>query len=121
MSILICFIFFFSQIIEKKSKHKKHLVDNGDNHSKGINLFNGSTKLLNFVSIDEVANPTKRKRLDQNTSDKLILQRASEMAVSPEWIMNKDAVQGWAKVTKGKIIKVKSNKDGTFDVTNDEM
>lgn len=63
----------------------------------------------------------KRKRHIKNTSDELILQRASEMAVSPEWILNKDAVQGWEKVTKGKIMKVKSNREGTFDIINDEI
>ena len=49
------------------------------------------------------------------------MQRASEMAVSPEWILNKDAVKGWAKVTKGKMMKVKSNSEGTFDIINDEV
>jgi len=41
--------------------------------------------------------------------------------VSSEWILNRDAVQGWAKVTKGKIMKVKSNREGTFDIINDEV
>ncbi|XP_060848761.1 uncharacterized protein LOC132928242 [Rhopalosiphum padi] len=108
-----------SQIIEKKSKHKKHKVDNTD-ESIGIHLFNGSPKLLNS-SLDEPTIAVKRKRHIKNTSDDLILQRASEMAVSPEWILNKGAIQGWEKVTKGKIMKVKSNREGTFDIINDEI
>lgn len=63
----------------------------------------------------------KQKRHLQNTSDKIVLQQASEAAVSPEWILNKDSVKGWAKMTKGKILKLKSNKEGTFDVVNDEF
>jgi len=41
--------------------------------------------------------------------------------VSSEWILNRDAIKGWAKVTKGKIMKVKSNCEGTFDIINDEI
>ncbi|XP_026822653.1 uncharacterized protein LOC113560786 [Rhopalosiphum maidis] len=108
-----------SQITEKKSKHIKHKVDNTDK-SIGIHLFNGSPKLLNS-SLDEPTIAVKRKRHIKNTSDELILQRASEMAVSPEWILNKSAIQGWEKVTKGKIMKVKSNREGTFDIINDEI
>jgi len=43
------------------------------------------------------------------------------MAVSPDWILNRDAVQGWAKVTKGKMMKLKSNREGTFDIISDEV
>lgn len=49
------------------------------------------------------------------------MERASETAVSPEWILNKDAVQGWVKITKGKIMKVKRNNEGTFDIINDDV
>lgn len=64
----------------------------------------------------------KRKRYNNKSiSDKLILERASETAVSPEWILNKDAVQGWAKISKGKIIKVKRNNEGTFDVIDGDV
>lgn len=117
---IFIYIILTSQIIEKKSKHKKLQVDNIDDHPKGIRLFNGSTNLIDSFT-DESTNTIKRKRYHKNTSDELILQRASETAVSPEWILNKDAVQGWAKVTKGKIMKIKSNKEGTFDVVNDEI
>lgn len=92
-----------------------------DDRPKGIHLFNGSTSLLNTIVTDESTTRKKQKRHLQYTSDKIILQQASEVAVSPEWILNKEAVQGWAKVTKGKILKVKSNKEGTFDVINDEF
>lgn len=71
--------------------------------------------------IDESTIATKRKRPNKNTSDELILQRATETAVSHEWILNKDAVQGWAKNTKGKVMKVKSNNEGTFDVVSNEI
>ncbi|CAI6363900.1 unnamed protein product [Macrosiphum euphorbiae] len=108
-----------SQIIEKKKKHKKLKIDNTD-VSKGIHLFNGSPKLL-FSPLDESTTGIKRKRHLKNTSDEVILQRASETAVSSEWILNRDAVQGWEKVTKGKIMKVKSNREGTFDIINDEV
>lgn len=108
-----------SEIIEKKKKHKKLKIDNTD-ESRGIHLFNGSAKLLNS-SLDEPTTEIKRKRHLKNTSDEVILQRASETAVSPEWILNRDAVQGWAKVTKGKIMKVKSNREGTFDIIDDEV
>lgn len=63
----------------------------------------------------------KRKRQHKFTSDEVILQRALETAVTPEWILKKDSVQGWAKMTKGKIMKVKGNKDGSFDVVSDEV
>jgi len=118
--MLIYILLLFSQIIEKKLKHKKRSIDNSIDYPKGIRLFNGSPKLLNYVMIDELTT-AKRKRKVQNTNDELILQRASETAVSSEWILNKDAVQGWAKITKGKIMKIKSNKEGTFDVINDEF
>ncbi|XP_001951035.1 uncharacterized protein LOC100168536 [Acyrthosiphon pisum] len=108
-----------SQIIEKKKKHKKLKIDNTD-ESKGIHLFNGSPKLL-FSPLDETTTEIKRKRHLKNTSDEVILQRASETAVSSEWILNRNAVQGWAKVTKGKVMKVKSNHEGTFDIINDEV
>lgn len=114
-----CVLIFFSQIIEKKKKHKKLKIDNTD-ESKGIHLFNGSPKLLNSP-LDEPTTKIKRKRHLKNTSDEIILQRASETAVSSEWILNRDAVQGWEKVTKGKIMKVKSNREGTFDIINDEV
>lgn len=110
--------FVYSQIVEKKFKRKKHRVDNTDNSCpKGIHLFNGSNKLLDCVVNSE---PTiKRKRYDKSTSDKLILQRALETAVSPDWILKKDAIQGWTKVTKGKIMRVKKNDEGTFDIIDD--
>ncbi|KAL4089709.1 hypothetical protein QTP88_024687 [Uroleucon formosanum] len=108
-----------SQIIEKKKKHIKLKIDNTD-ESKGIQLFNGSPKLLNSP-LDESTTGIKRKRHLKNTSDEVILQRASETAVSSEWILNRDAIKGWAKVTKGKIMKVKSNREGTFDIINDEI
>lgn len=111
---------FISQIIEKKTKHKKHQVDNIDDHPRGIHLFNGSTKLIDSFT-DESTIAIKRKRPHKNTSDELILQRASETAVSHEWILNKDAVQGWAKMTKGKVMKIKSNDKGTFDIVSDEI
>lgn len=113
-------MFYISQIIEKKSKHKSRQVDNINDHSRGIHLFNGSTKLINSIA-DESTIKIKRKRPQKNTSDDLILQRASETAVSPEWILNKDAVRGWPKITKGKVMKIKSNKEGTFDVVSDEI
>lgn len=112
----ILFIYCFSQIIEKKKNNKKHNLDN--DQPVGIRLFNGSTKLLNSSTNEATI---KRKRLNKSTSDKLILQRASETAVSPEWILKKDAVQGWAKMTKGKIMKVKSNNEGTFDIVSCEF
>lgn len=62
-----------------------------------------------------------RKRHHKFTSDEVILQRASETAVTPEWILKKDSVQGWVKTTKGKIMKVKSNKEGSFDIISDEV
>lgn len=71
--------------------------------------------------MDEPTTKIKRKRHQNTTSDELILQRASEAAVSSEWILNKNAVQGWEKITKGKVMNVKSNKDGTFDIMNDEV
>jgi len=49
------------------------------------------------------------------------LQRASETAVSADWILKKDAIQGWTKVTKGKIMTVKKNNEGSFDIVNDEV
>ncbi|VVC36130.1 Hypothetical protein CINCED_3A007031 [Cinara cedri] len=107
-----------SQIIEKTIK-KKHKKDINEVYPKGIHLFNRSTKLLDSF-MDEPLITVKRKRCDKSTSDKLIMQRASEMAVSPEWILNKDAVEGWTKVTKGKIIKVKPNDEGTYDVVSHE-
>lgn len=114
----MCYIFVCSQIIEKKSKHKKHHANGDDDHPIGIRLFNGSNKLIDSF-MDE---PTiKRKRYSKCTSDKLILERASETAVSPEWILNKDSVQGWAKITKGKIMKVKRNNEGSFDIINDDV
>lgn len=70
---------------------------------------------------NESTTATKRKRHLQNTSNKLILQRSLDVAVSSEWILNKDAIQGWAKTTKGKVMKVKSNKEGSFDIVNDEF
>lgn len=70
---------------------------------------------------NEPTNTTKRKRHLQNTSNKLILQQSLDVAVSSEWILNKDAIQGWAKTTKGKVMKVKSNKEGSFDIVNDEF
>ncbi|XP_015370201.1 PREDICTED: uncharacterized protein LOC107166159 [Diuraphis noxia] len=108
-----------SKIIEKRKKHKKLKIDS-TNESKGIHLFNGSAKLLNS-SYDESTTGVKRKRHLKNTSDEVILQRASETAVSPEWILNRDAVHGWANVTKGKIMKLKSNSEGTFDIISDEV
>lgn len=112
-------MFVFSQIIEKKSK-TKHKKDINEDHSKGIHLFNGSTKLLD-CSINESIITAKRKRPDKSTSDELIMRRASESAVSSEWILNKDAVKGWTKVTKGKIMNVKRNNEGTFDVVSGEI
>lgn len=100
-------------------KHKRHHLDNTDNNSKGIHLFSGSTKLLELM-INEPVVIKKKKPRNLSTSDKLIVQRASEAAVSPEWILNKDAVQGWAKTTKGKVMIVKRNSDGTFDIVHDE-
>lgn len=70
---------------------------------------------------DEPTTTTKRKRHLQNTSNKLIIQRSLDMAVSPEWIVNKHAIQGWTKTTKGKVMKVKSNKEGSYDIVNDEF
>lgn len=70
---------------------------------------------------NEPTTTTKRKRHLQNTSNKLILQRSLDVAVSSEWILNKDAIQGWAKTTKGKVMKVKSNNEGSFDIVNDEF
>lgn len=70
---------------------------------------------------NESTTTTKRKRHLQNTSNKLILQRSLDVAVSSEWILNKDAIQGWAKTTKGKVMKIKSNKEGSFDIVNDEF
>lgn len=93
-------------------------MDNFDDRPMGIYLFNGSTKLLNSIANEPII---KRKRHNKNTSDELILQRASETAVSSEWILKKDAIQGWEKNTKGKIMKVKSNNEGTFDIINDEF
>lgn len=62
-----------------------------------------------------------RKRQHKFTSDEVILQRASETAVTPEWILKKDSVRGWAKMTKGKIMNVKRNKEGSFDIVSDEV
>lgn len=112
-------MFVFSQIIEKKSKNK-HKKDVDKVNSKGIHLFNGSTKLLDSFTNEPIIT-TKRKRLDKSTSDELIMQRALEVAVSPEWILNKDAIEGWTKITKGKIMNVKRNNEGTFDVISDEV
>lgn len=61
----------------------------------------------------------KRKRHHKVTSNQIILQRALEAAVTPDWILNKDAVQGWAKVSKGKIMEIKKNNDGSYDIIND--
>lgn len=112
--------FFFSKIIENKTKQKKRQSSNTDDYPKGIHLFNGSTKLLNHV-INEPIDTIKRKRHHEVTSNQTILHRASEAAVTPEWILNKDAVQGWAKISKGKIMELKKNNDGSYDIINDEF
>lgn len=70
--------------------------------------------------MDEPTVKRKKKFCDPSMTDELILQRASEAAVSPEWITSKESVRGWEKITKGKVMKVKKNHEGTFDIINDE-
>ncbi|XP_050524327.1 uncharacterized protein LOC126895991 isoform X2 [Daktulosphaira vitifoliae] len=106
-----------SQIVEKKKK-RKNMPENGD-EKKGIRLFNSSTLLMGDVSFAPKYKPHKRKKHCNSDDEKLIRSRASETAVSPQQILNREEVKFWAKETKGKIVKVRPNKEGTFDVIND--
>lgn len=63
--------------------------------------------------------PQKKIKQCNSDDEELIRSRASESVVSPEQILNREEVKLWAKETKGKVIQIRPNKEGTYDVIND--
>ncbi|XP_050429450.1 protein CUSTOS-like [Adelges cooleyi] len=108
-----------SEIVEKK--HKKKKTCSAENIQKGIHLFKGSATLIDNVTFQPTLRTHRKKAQQHRDDERLILERASEVAVSTEQVLNREEVKHWAKVTKGKVMQVRPNGEGTFDVISDDF
>lgn len=87
--------------------------------SSGIRLFKCSQELLTAENFHEWSGTeyhkkSKRKKRKVD-SESVLLEKARSVAVSPEWVLEKQGIREWCK-PKGKEIRTKLNAAGELEI-----
>lgn len=106
----------------KERNGKRFEID--ESRSGGIKLFSVSSEMItdeNFCEFSDVKidqNARKRKKHSKKHEDDNVMtemEKIRSVAVSPEWVLEKQGVKEWSK-PKGKEIKVKKNLAGELEI-----
>ncbi|XP_066584289.1 uncharacterized protein [Prorops nasuta] len=111
-----------NEMLEKNIRLKnQQLIENDNNYAsvaeKGIKLLSNSYKFLDVKVEEELIKQDKIvecHRKSNKYDESKILQKCKEVAVSPDWILSKEATKGWTNRRKNIDFKYKKLKNGTL-------